>query len=80
MSHWLNTNANAIQAIASVLNFLALAASVVVTIFLVLYTRKYVALTKSLAETANAELLSREKARKVRRDELESFARAAEDA
>jgi hypothetical protein len=67
--NWLNTNSLAIQAIALVV-------SVGVTVFLVYYTRKYVSLTQKLAETANAELLSREKARKVRRDELESFVRA----
>ena len=67
--NWLNTNSLAIQAIALVV-------SVGVTVFLVYYTRKYVSLTQKLAETANAELLSREKARKVHRDELESFVRA----
>lgn len=67
--NWLNINSLAIQA-------MALVVSVGVTVFLVYYTRKYVGLTQSLAETANAELLSREEARKVRRRELESFVRA----
>src|SRR5260370_5887465 len=76
MWHWLNTNAGAIQVIASILNFLALPASGAVTIALVYYTRRYVGLTKSLAETANAELLSREETRRARRRELESFVRS----
>jgi hypothetical protein len=48
--HWLNTSSPAIQAIASVLNFLALAASVGATIALVRYTRRYVSLTQSTLE------------------------------
>src|SRR5437879_2122462 len=76
MWHRLNTGSGAIQAIASILNFLALAASVGVTIALVIYTRRYVGLTQELAETANAELLSREETRKAHRRELESFVRA----
>lgn len=50
MLPWLNSNSAAVQAVASVLNFLALLASVVVTAFLVVYTRKYVRLTQELID------------------------------
>jgi hypothetical protein len=60
---WLNNNAGAMQAIASV-------ASVAVTVVLVVITWRYVRLTKGLAEAANAELLGQSEASKARRREL----------
>lgn len=65
MWHWLNSNSGAMQAIASV-------ASVAVTVVLVFITARYVALTKGLAEAANAEAHRQIEASKARRRELAS--------
>jgi hypothetical protein len=63
--HWLNLNATAIEAATSIV-------SALVTAVLVFITARYVALTKQLAEAANAELLRQNEASKARRRELES--------
>jgi hypothetical protein len=68
MLPWLNSNSAAVQAVASVLNFPALLASVVVTSFLVIHTRKYVRLTQESIDAGK-------KTRTERRSELASLVR-----
>jgi len=63
--HWLNINSTAIEAATSIV-------SVLVTVVLVFITARYVALTKQLAEAANAELLRQIEASTARRRELAS--------
>jgi hypothetical protein len=73
--HWLNINSTAIEAGTSIVTALA-------TVVLVFITVRYVALTKGLAEAANAELFRQIEASKGRRRELASqisFFRSALD-
>ena len=75
MWHWLNIDSPAIEAATSIV-------SVLVTVVFVSITARYVALTKGLAEAANAELLRQIEASKARRRELASqisFLRSAVD-
>lgn len=65
MWHWLNINSTAIEAGTSIVTALA-------TVVLVFITARYVALTKGLAEAANAELFRQIEASKARRRELAS--------
>src|SRR5208283_1486858 len=65
MWHWLNSNASAIEAITSI-------ASVLVTVVLAFITARYVVLTKTLAEAANAQLLGQVEASRARRRKLAS--------
>jgi len=63
---WLNANAGAIQAISSVFG-------IVVTTVLVIITARYVGLTKTLAEAANAQSKARSAELEARRQELKSM-------
>jgi hypothetical protein len=75
MLPWLNSNSAAVQAVASVLNFLALLASVVVTGFLVVYTRKYVRYTRKYVRQTQGLIDAGKKTRTERRHELASLVR-----
>jgi hypothetical protein len=60
---WLNQNAGAIQAIAAIV-------SLIVTFVLVVITGRYVRLTRTLAESANAQVRAQAEARDTRRHDL----------
>jgi len=66
MTAWLNANAGAIQALSSALG-------VVITAVLVIITARYVGLTKTLAEAANAQSKAWAAALEARRRELKSM-------
>jgi len=61
--HWLNINSTAIEAGTSIVTALA-------TVVLVFITARYVALTKGLAEAANAELFRQIEASKAQQRDL----------